>query len=150
MNDDVFFVVESVTAQNPFSLSHFIIAIFCSIFIFAIFCIIEKYSQKKKNTKIVHKNLQKEKFEYIFPEISDNNFNEKIFILLQNFVREKYLPKNALAHTFSDIANYCNNEKILSLYKNLEENIFQKKKLSPEEKNTFLNSLQKIITQNKN
>lgn len=148
MNNDVFFVVEPITAQNPFSLSHFLIAIFCSILIYIIFCAIEKFLYKKKITKNIAKNLKTEKIEYIFPEISDKNFNEKIFILLQNFVREKYLPKNALAHTFSDITNYCNNKKILSTYKNLEEKIFKKEISSNEEKTFYLDSIHEIIHKN--
>lgn len=66
---------------------------------------------------------------------------------MQNFVKEKYLPKNTPAHTYQDIAKYCNNEKIREIYKELEIIIFQKKELTTEQKIFFKNSISEIINQ---
>lgn len=147
MNDSVFFVVEPIAAQNPFDIKIILFAIFCATLIYIFLWIWEKILQKSKQQK-KNPNISYEKIEYIFPEISDKNFEEKIFILLQNFVKEKYLPKNTLAHSFYDVAKYCNNENILSNYQKLETIIFQKKILSEEEKIFFTHSIKNIVTRN--
>lgn len=142
MNDSVFFVVEPISWQNPFSFSHFIIAIICSIAFYILFCLIEKFCNKKIIQKIaIEKNIVE------IPEIYDTNFCNNSFIFLQNFVTENYLPKNAFAHTYEDITKYCNNEKILQLYKYLETQLFQKKNLSTDEKIFIKNTLLEIISQ---
>lgn len=55
------------------------------------------------------------------------------------------MPENSFAHTISDIAKYCNNEKILELYSFLEKSLYQKKSFSDIAKTKIHNDLQKII-----
>ena len=55
------------------------------------------------------------------------------------------MPKNGFAHTYKDIAKYCNNKKILQFYKSLEENIFQNMPLGNTKKEEVLKELHEII-----
>lgn len=140
MNEGVFFVVEPVSGPSIFILENIFLALGASILIFLIFFVFKKI--QKKSSKNIPK---RKKISYILPEISEKNFWEKSFLLLQKFVSEKYMPENSFAHTISDIAKYCNNEKILELYSFLEKSLYQKKSFSDIAKTKIHNDLQKII-----
>gem|GEM_PF-1242310 len=143
MNEGVFFVVEHVSGPPVFILENILFALGASIFVFLIFFV------KKKIRKTPRNNISKEKKSiYILPEISENYFVEKSFLLLQKFVSEKYMPENSFSHTISDIAKYCNNKRILELYNLLEKSLYQKKLFSDIEKTKIHNDLQKIIFHN--
>lgn len=143
MNEGVFFVVEPVSGPPVFILENILFALGASIFVFLIFFVRKKVGKTPRN------NISKEKKSvYILPEISENYFVEKSFLLLQKFVSEKYIPENSFAHTISDIAKYCNNKRILGLYNLLEKSLYQKKLFSDIEKTKIHNDLQKIIFYN--
>ncbi|MBB1554487.1 hypothetical protein HG442_003720 [Candidatus Gracilibacteria bacterium] len=140
MNEGVFFVVEPVSGPSIFILKNIFLALGASILIFLIFFVFKKI--QKKSSKNIPK---RKKTSYILPEISEKNFGEKSFLLLQKFVSEKYMPENSFSHTISDIAKYCNNKRILELYNLLEKSLYQKKLFSDIEKTKIHNDLQKII-----
>lgn len=140
--NNAFFIVEPIFWKNPFSLQNFLIAIFCTIIFLFMFFLFKKQKQWKKILWKKQKNVT-----YILPEISDTLFLSKLFFVLQNFVKDNFLPQNTLAHTSYDIAKYCNNKKILSLYAELEQGIFQNLQFSHTEKIAFKNMVHEIITQ---
>lgn len=149
MNEGVFFVVEPILPQwlSIFDLKILLISLvwaFFWILIFELFLNYKKIKHEKKEVEKIKKNAHQ------IPKIDEENFEKKLFLLLQQFVSVKFMPKNTFAHTYLDITKYCDNEKILQIYRILENSIFQKEKFSQDTRIKILQDIQKIITKNSN
>lgn len=141
MNSGVFFAVEKFSPAWQFSFFDIFLAFLLSAFLFCVYFFARYFKQKFLQKS--HKKLQKQKI--IFPEISDNDFAWKIFKILQDFMKEKYLPKNTRAHSSQEILAYATNEKEKFLYQKMEKILFENTKISDSEKNNLLQEISAII-----
>lgn len=141
MNSGVFFAVEKFSPAWQFSIFDIFLAFLLSVFLFCVYFLFQYFRQKFLQKS--HKKTKKQKI--IFPEISDKDFLEKIFKILQDFMREKYLPKNTRAHSSHEILAYVTSEKEKKFYQKIEKILFENTKISDSEKNNLLQEISAII-----
>lgn len=116
--------------------------VWLSCFIIAIFCI---YIKHRKPSKSPSAPIRKRVTLSDIPDIHHEHFLSESFLLLQNFVLYKYAPKNAPAHTSSDIKKYCNNSQIIQLWEELEHAIYTASELSLDTKRDIYHRLSVLI-----
>lgn len=141
MNSGVFFAVEKFSPAWQFSIFDIFLAFLLSVFLFCTYFSVKYFRQKKSQKS--YKKSQKQKI--IFPPISDANFIEKIFKILQDFMKEKYLPKNTRAHSSKEILTYVTNDREKILYQKIEQILFENTAISDSEKNNLLQEISAII-----
>ena len=128
MNEGVLFVVEKIQIPWTFHTHMIIISAIITICIYGILLI-----QKRKTPKKQSNHKTKIPPLLSIPEVHDKNFYSQSLKVLQQYIAYKYMPHNSFAHSYNDVAKYCNNKNILELYKNLEKSTFDN---IPEKQNT--------------
>lgn len=138
MDSSVFFWVAPIWWQGSMIWE----AVWLSCFIIAIFFI---YIKHRKSSKSPSAPIRKHIKLSDIPDTHHDKFISESFLLLQNFVLSQYAPKNAPAHTSSDIKKYCKDSQIIQLWEELEHAIYTASELSLDTKRDIYHRLSVLI-----
>ena len=88
----------------------------------AVFVLVKIRSHFGNRTK---KDKPRQYVHPIFPDMDAEDFSEKMLDILRSYSEYRYAPKRSRSHTNRDILSYVTDPAIVSLWQELEEDVYR-------------------------